>query len=319
MIQSVTIKNFVGEELTLRLTDPEPYSGLIISKIDGLGPAKANVNVTDISTTDGGFYNSARLDKRNIVMDLLFAFPEGSNLIEDARLFTYRFFPVKKPLILIIETDRRIVKTEGYVESNDPNVFDKASGTHISIICPDPYFHSYESGMTTTFSSLTNDFFFPFYGTGPTYEPNDSETNMYYLGYFGTLNDSISKEIFYEGDAETGIVIKIHAKGDASNPSIYNLKTDEFMSIDTSKLASLVNDGHSDLIDGDDIIITTIKGQKSAILNREGAYYNILNCLDRNVDWLTLYQGYNNFYYTAETGSTNLDVSITNDVIFEGV
>lgn len=321
MIQSVAIKNFVGEELTLRLTDPEPYSGLIISKITGLGPAKANINITDISTTDGGIYNSARLEKRNIVMDLLFAFPEGSNLIEDARLFTYKFFPVKKPLSLVIETDRRIVATTGYVESNEPNIFDKHSGTSISIICPDPYFHSFEEEMVTTFSSLTSDFFFPFYGEVGTYADHTTPHTdaKYYLGYFGTLNDSITKEVYYTGDSEIGMRIKIHATGPASNPSIHNLDTQEFMSIDTSKLASLVDDGNENLIAGDDIIISTVRGNKSATLERSGQYYNILNCLDRDVDWLLLYQGVNRFFYEADTGSNNLEISLVNDVIFEGV
>lgn len=69
MIKTITVKNYLGKEMTLELMRPEK-SGLIVASIDGLGPAKAVINITDISTNDGGTFNSSRLEKRNIVNQL---------------------------------------------------------------------------------------------------------------------------------------------------------------------------------------------------------------------------------------------------------
>ena len=57
------------------------------------------------------------------------------------------------------------------------------------------------------------------------------------------------------------------------------------MKIDTVKLQKLTGKG---IVASDDIIINTSKGDKSITLIREGASYNILNCLDKNTDWFTL-------------------------------
>ena len=52
MIKSVSIINYRNERLDMILDKPE-LSGFVIRKIDGLGAAKANINITDIITTDG--------------------------------------------------------------------------------------------------------------------------------------------------------------------------------------------------------------------------------------------------------------------------
>lgn len=70
MIKSITVRNYLGKEIYLELTRPDK-TGLIVTSVEGLGPAKATINVIDISTNDGGVFNSSRLDKRNIVMKLM--------------------------------------------------------------------------------------------------------------------------------------------------------------------------------------------------------------------------------------------------------
>ena len=66
MIRSVTVTNYLGDSIQLELMRPEK-SGLIIKSIEGLGPSDAAINMTELSTNDGALYNSARLNKRNIV------------------------------------------------------------------------------------------------------------------------------------------------------------------------------------------------------------------------------------------------------------
>ena len=66
MIKSVTVTNYLGESLLLELSNPWEV-GIAITKIEGLGPVKASINSTEISSGDGARFNSARISTRNIV------------------------------------------------------------------------------------------------------------------------------------------------------------------------------------------------------------------------------------------------------------
>ena len=65
------------------------------------------------------------------------------------------------------------------------------------------------------------------------------------------------------------MVIKIHAVGEATNIAIFNTGTREVFRLNTDKMKTLTG---SVIIDGDDIIINTVKGQKSitySVLERQ--------------------------------------------------
>lgn len=302
MINSIIITNYLGERITLDLENPES-SGFIVREIRGLGPCKATINTTEVSTNDGSIYNSARLNTRNIVFDLVFV---GTD-IESIRQASYKFFPIKKPVNLHFVTDNRICVTTGYVESNEPDIFSENESTSISIICPDPFFYSASSNINTT----------TFYGEEPLFEfPFENNSLTQKLIEFGSINTVTNANILYEGDAEVGVTITIHAVGEAKNIAIYNTGTREQMKIDTEKIKTITGSG---IVAGDDIIICTVRGKKSIQLLRGGVYTNILNALDKNSDWFQLAKGDNVFAYTAEEGVTNLQFRVQNDVIYEGV
>lgn len=307
MIYSFAITNYLGDRVKLELGKPE-VSGFLIKSVTGLGPVKANVNTTEVVTNDGSMFNSARLSQRNIVFQLAFVETVYGETIEDIRQKSYKYFPAKKSVEIVIETDNRYVKIKGYVESNEPDIFSSQEGTQISIICPDPYFYSAgeDGNNVTDFYTIDPMFEFPF--------SNESLTDP--LLIFGEIQIKTEGVIIYHGDSEIGVVIYIHAIGPATNINIYNTETREVMMINTTKLEKLTGKG---LVASDDIVINTTKGEKSITLVREGASYNILNCLDKNTDWFTLSKGDNIFAFTAETGVTNLQFRIENQVIYEGV
>lgn len=302
MIKSVSITNHLGETLKIVLSEENPDSGFIITNIDGLGAAKADVNTTKLAANDGTIYNSARLEQRNIVLELLLTF---SPQVEDARQRTYQFFPIKKEVTLLFETDNRNSTIKGYVETNEPDIFSEKEKVQISLICPDPYFHS-DKVNRTVFSGI--DPLFEFIFSNESLDENLIE--------FGSIEVAKEKSIFYTGDADVGIIMRIHAIGPAKMVSIYNIKTRESMTIDTDKLEKLTGSG---IVTGDDIIINTNRGNKSIQLLRHGAYVNILNCLDRGADWFRLVKGNNIFAYVADEGAENLYFSIDNEVVYEGV
>jgi predicted phage tail component-like protein len=307
MIYSLAVTNYLGDRIKLELGRPE-NTGFLVKSITGLGPVKANVNTTEVATNDGSMFNSARLSQRNIVIQLAFIHSIYGEDIEEIRQKSYKYFPIKKNVELVIETDNRYVRTIGYIESNEPDIFSKQEGTQISIICPDPYFYSAsEDGNNVT----------DFYSIDPVFEfPFSNESLSEPLLIFGEIQIKTEGVITYHGDSEIGVMIYIHAIGPATNINIYNTETREVMSINTTKLEALTGKG---IVASDDIIINTLKGEKSITLVREGKSYNILNCLDKNTDWFTLVKGDNIFAFTAESGVTNLQFRIENKVIYEGV
>lgn len=301
MIKSVKVTNYLGESQTFELAFPE-RSGFNVKKITGLGPPKATINATEISTNDGSLFNSSRVGNRNIVLTLVFV---SETSIEDVRLESYKLFPVKKRVRLDIETDNRKAYTYGYVESNPPEIFSKSESTQVSIICPDPYFYSEQNELTI------------FYGIEPMFEfPFSNEDLQRPLLVMGEIRNFTEQTVHYDGDAEVGVILRLHAIGNVVNPTIYNINTREKMRIDTDKLKKLTGQG---IIAGDDITISTVKGDKYITLTRGGINYNILNTLDKNASWFQLAKGDNIFAYTADDGRNNIQFSIENKIVFEGV
>lgn len=304
MIQSITVTNYLGDSIKLDLARPEK-SGFVITSVTGLGSGKANINMTEVATNDGGLFNSSRLPSRNIVISLKYLWHDS---IEDVRQLSYKYFPIKKKLTLLIETDNRWAEIDGYTETNEPTIFSKDEGSDISIVCPNPFFYSAgKDGINTTI----------FYGVEPLFEfPFSNESLYECLLEMGEVQNQTEKTIVYSGDAEIGVTIAIHAIGEARNITIYNTGTREIMRIDTDKLKAFTGSG---IIPGDEIIICTVKGQKSITLLRNGKTTDILNCLDKNADWFQLAKGDNIFAYTVEEGRANLQFRIENRIIYEGV
>jgi hypothetical protein len=170
MIKSIGIKNYLGDMLTINLAEANPAHGLLVQKITGLGPVKATINKTKLATSDGSKYNSSVLEERNIVIDFRFTestpeltdnYVETTYNIENTRQRTYRYFPAKRECTFYVTTDNRNVRCTGYVESNEPDIFNPEEGCSISIICPDPYFYSNEPGYfphVTEFAGLDSEF-----------------------------------------------------------------------------------------------------------------------------------------------------------------
>lgn len=309
MIKSITVKNYLNKEITLELTRPE-LSGLIVTSVEGLGPAKANINVTDISTSDGGIFNSSRLNKRNIIINLVFL-QSPTESIEDIRQKTYAYFPIKRKVHLTIVTDNHTSETDGYVESNEPDIFSQNEGCSISIICPDPFLYS-QNDTATSFSGIESSFSFPF--------ANDSTDELVSepVLEMGVLQNRTEQLIVYDGNSEIGMSIHIHALGEATNITILNVLTGDKMILNTDRLKAILKT-ETAIIAGDTIIINTVRSNKSITLLRDGITTNILNCLDRGSKWFTLTKGDNIFSYDAETGATNLQFYIVNKVAYDGV
>lgn len=304
MLKSVTVTNHVGDSLKMELGNPEK-SGFLITNITGIGAPKGDIAITELAAADGSTYNSARAQTRNIVIEMKYLFKDS---IEESRLRSYKFFPVKKKVNLVFETDSRMSAIDGYVESNDPDIFSKSESTQISIVCPYPYFHSVgdKEKQITKFSSYDPLFEFEF--------SNESLDEP--LLEFSEIKIRAENIVTYYGDADTGFKMTIHASGAVANITIYNLETREKMEIDTEKIRKITGKAFGA---GDDIVISTVVGNKYVHLVRNGKTTNIMNALGRYADWFKLSQGDNLFGFTAMVGVMNIQFEIENDLLYEGV
>ena len=291
MIKKVTVVNCYGESAEIVLANDAPEHGFVIKGIDGLGPAKANINTGTLATLDGTFYNSSRLDSRNIVLDIVFT---DADTIEEARLNAYKYFPIKQFVDLMIETDNREVVTRGYIESNEPEIFSDQEVTKISIICPDPLFYNSEEDQT-----------------------------VFNIGSSSSTNSITSFTIENEGDVEIGFDMVLKATMSSSNgPGIIHIQnntTAQSVYIDPTYIYSVVDTiwSTNDLIE-----LSTKKAEKHIKFHKAnasaGSYVNVLNSLGHNPTWIQLKKGTNNLSITVERAFT-MQCTINYTITYEGV
>ena len=114
---SLWVQNERGE--TYELThQPDKF---IVSEVDGLGYPVNNINISPAVNVDGGRYNSAHLNTRNIVITVHFV---GYN-IETRRHELYKMLPAKSKVKVMYKCKERHVYTEGYIENIDVPIFVK--------------------------------------------------------------------------------------------------------------------------------------------------------------------------------------------------
>jgi len=303
MINSVVVTNQVGESVTMDLRSPEK-SGFFIRGIEGLGPPKSTINMTEVLSSDGAFYNSSRVASRNIVFNLGFH-NDTAESIEQLRLKTYKYFPMKKEITIEVHTDSRIGVATGYVESNEPDIFSKEEGSIISILCPRAFFYGKDI-IQEYFSGSSPKFEFPF----------ENPSTSLKLIEMGTVFISTAKSILYTGDEDTGVTIYVTFTGNVSGLTITNSATSEVMSIDSTKLITLTG---ADFHVGDQLIISTLRGNKYIHLIRSGITYNILNTINTTSAWFRIIRGDNVFVYTAASGLANMQFLVEYKNVYGGL
>ena len=306
MIKSITVTNSANQSLKLELGFPWD-SRIIVEKVDGLTPTKGVVNTNSLATSDGSVFNSARQEQRNIVFELQLLEDFEGGGIETTRQKLYKYFPVKKKIRIQVVTDNRSCYTEGYVESNEPDIFSEKEKQQISVICPHPFFTS--PSLAYSLNGIENLFEFPF--------SNESLTEDCII--FGEIVHSEGTTFNYVGDVDSGVIITISAIGSCTNPSVYNMVTNERMTFSTERLSSIIGSGGNYMEAGDNIICSTGDGDPYVVIMRGGVEYNAIAMLPKISDWIKVRSGANAFGYSADTGENNVSVSIQTQVLYGGI
>lgn len=303
MIKSVKVKNYRGDEKTFILSEPE-LSSFAVTQVTGLGPPRASINIGDYALGDGGVYNSARAQTRNIVLYLVFYADD----VEAVRHESYKLFPLKSKVTLEIETDTRVCETEGYVEYNEPNIFSSQESSQISILCPDPFLYAAgDEGKVSIPYDLPGQFEFPF--QNDSLSTSEIEFLMRYNGMTAVV-DNI-------GDVEVGFTIRINFRDTATNLKILRPGTEETMELDEELIQAI----YGGFRDGDELVINTKKGSKRIELTRDGQTHNIINALKQGATWFQLAVGANQFQVWVENDDDfdNIEVAFEYRIVYEGV
>ena len=115
------------------------------------------------------------------------------------------------------------------------------------------------------------------------------------------------RDIINSGDVESGVNIYLRARGPLTNPTIYNVETNEYFKLTLT------------MVKGDEVYINTKKKQKTVQLTSNGVTTNIIGQLVSGSTWFTLNPGDNLFMITADTNPENLDAYCVLTDQFEGV
>lgn len=277
------VENKYGEVLTL-----SQNPNYAVKSIDGIDPPDAVINTARNANADGSVFNSAYVDNRTITITLAINQPTEAN-----RIALYKYFKSKYPVAIYFKNDSRDVVINGYVQSIPIGYFEKKEIFQVTIFCPEPFFEGVEKEAA---SSLTAEALFEF--------PFDISVPI----PFSELNGDRETLVMNEGDVETGALFKIHAIGNVVNPVIINVDTNERFAFNVT------------LQQGDEIILNTVKKQKSVKLIRSnGIVSNLLPDVAAGATWFELKPFENIFTVTASSGIYNMNLYIDVRDKFQGV
>lgn len=282
------IENSAGECLDL-MASKHKY---VVQSIIGLNPPVAQINETQIVGMDGAKFNSARLETRNIVIQL---FLRGD--IEASRQEILNFFRTKQTCRFYFGNQNRSVFIDGRVNTIEYDMFVKPQILQASILCMDPYLKSTAEHIIS-FNGSQAGFWFPF-----AINQNDPVPISEYT------SGSVAN-VYCESDVETGLLIRVNALNSFSKFTIMNVDTGKYIVIEYEFEAD------------DQLLINTANQDVSIRLLRDGAYVNLFPALGDGSSILRLEPGNNHFGYmvnTSHSHDSKAEVTFEFRTLYQGV
>lgn len=277
-----SLQNKYGQQVELTHSDK-----WTVKSIEGLDPPDAVLNMSKDAGVDGSVFNSAFADNRQIIVTLAINSEAENNRIE-----LYRYVKTKQEIRVLYQNGTRNVYIDGYIKSMHVGFFEMKQVAQITIICPDPYFKDSDS-EEIELASQNRMFEFPFSIEEPI--------------PFSEIISILDTQVDNPGDVETGVVIRMKARGTVTNPIIYN-KNGDYFKLNITMTAE------------QEIVISTIKKQKSVtLIDTEGTKTNVVGKIAQGSDWLTLDPADNYISVGADSGAVYIDTWIQLTALYEGV
>ena len=239
---------------------------------------------------DGGIVNNVHANARPIILDL--RINDGVN-VEDAKRAVLQVVKIKQLGTLEWKQGERTVTISGIVESVDMPRWTNAVTMQISMYCSQPFWEDLDFVVRQISEAIDLHWF------------TDSAAGMLYFPEqgipLGEYDTTRTKQFHNSGDVAVGLEISVVAFDTVTNPIIYD-GNGNFFGVGYGDGAKRVQ-----LQAGDNVVITTHKGQKNITLNGK----SILAKLRPQSTWLQLEAGDNLFTINSEDDSlTNMTFSL---------
>lgn len=251
----------------------------------------------DVATIKSAFgvgvsYIGTSVNKRSI--NLVIAFKDSEDLITRKQQI-YNIFPLKDYGTLYYYEGEIERKINYYVENLELTRKANCVYASVNLICPSPYFMDSEETIATlqNWDKLL---------TFPLEIPEGTGIE------FGAQNNKTAIEIENNSHIPYGLTIRFIANGTVENPILTNTKTNEVMKLNFT------------LSLGEQIVVNTYDNEKSIThIDSDGTETNITNKLVFGTKFLQVPYGYNRYVHSADTGSSNLDCSISYYNYYEAI
>ena len=281
------IENANGEALTL--TGKEAIYQVL--DISGLNPPTAQINTSTIVGLDGAVFNSAKLETRELVIQIRI-----NGDVESNRLALYKYFKTKEPCTFYYSNSHLDVSIDGYVSAIECGLFEQSEIAQISILCTFPYFAALEQIIVDS-SGVNPLFTFPF--------SIDEDAPV----VISSLTNYDAIVATNPAESETGCEIIIDVYDTVTKLELENEATAETMTLNYSFQA------------GDRITINTAKGKKSIKLTRSGVTTSIFSALQSGSKFIQLVSGANVIEYKVNNlqGGNEVYIEMRYHALYRGV
>jgi hypothetical protein len=261
-----------------------------LTHVDGMTTAATSISSSTLGGADGDVVNNVQANARPIVLDL--RIKDGVN-VEDAKRAVLQVVKIKQQGTLEWTQGERTVTISGIVESVEMPRWTNAVTMQISMYCSQPFWEDLDFVVRQISEAIDLHWFTDSAG-GMLSFPEQGIP----LGEYDTIR---TKQFHNSGDVAVGLEISVVAFDTVTNPIIYD-GNGNFFGVGYGDGAKRVQ-----LQAGDNVIITTHKGQKNITLNGN----SILAKLRPQSTWLQLEAGDNLFTINSEDDSlTNMAFSI---------
>ena len=248
----------------------------IVSDVDGMTAADVDVASNTVYSMDGDKITNMQTQPREIVLDLTIK-PDVN--VQEAREHILRYLKPKQSATLLMRYDlsgaEQSKAINGRISRIEMPRFSDKVVAQITLYCAQPYWEDAEF-IVKYISDILDLHHFEITWSQPL--------------PMGVYDLTRTREFINEGDAAVGMVITITAQGAVKNPALYDNMTGEFIGINDTLAA------------GDEVVINTIRGQKS--ITKNGV--NVLSKLRQGSKWLQLDVGSNIFLIDADEGASEM-------------
>lgn len=263
------------------LTD-NPYVHLI--DVDGQTTATANISTSVIGGLDGDTINSEQVQPRTIALTMK---AKGGVKVEEAKRALLAIAKIKQKITLEWEQDERTLDIEGVVEAIDVPRWDSSVALQLTIHCSQPYWEDVNEAVQEITEYISLHYF--------TDDPYDQ---LYFTDEgqaFGQYDFARSRLFKNEGDVAIGFEARIVAIKTVTNPIIYDTDGNFFgVGYGTGSKKVVMSAG-------DELIITTHKGNKTVKLNGVSQFDKI----KPQSQWLQMQTGENQFAVNSDDLDTD--------------